>query len=413
MRHRPIAGCVDLVKVRVHWSARGGSTLHPGNPARRGTDRAANCPGGDGARCRGLLRKHSLLHWRVRRGHDRAGAPAPQAPPAPGTPPAQRALRAAPAPTGRSTTRTRRGPASPPACRPPGRSRTAWSAQLDGAVYGQPLVVGSEVIAATENDSIYALSRTTGKTIWRTNVGTPVPQSALNGCGNIFPLGITGTPIYDAGNGLVYAVAEITGYHHVLVALDAATGALKQQRDLDSPTGAKPARLQPAAPRAGDRRRAGLRHVRRAVRRLRRLPGERRQRAAQWQRAAHQLAHPDQRGKAPSGPPADRSSGPTATCGSPSGTARPSPAPVRRQRLGHRAQPGPAAARLLRAEHLGGGQRGRPRPRLDPAGPGRGQHGVHRGQARRRLPAEQPRNSAGSAASSPSRASATPSARPR
>ena len=120
---------------------------------------------------------------------------------------------------------------------PAGVLTTAWSAQLDGAVYGQPLVVGSEVIAATENDSIYALSRTTGKTIWRTNVGTPVPQSALNGCGNIFPLGITGTPIYDAGNGLVYAVAEITGYHHVLVALDAATGALKQQRDLDSPTG--------------------------------------------------------------------------------------------------------------------------------------------------------------------------------
>ena len=121
---------------------------------------------------------------------------------------------------------------------PAGVLTTAWSAQLDGAVYGQPLVVGGEVIAATENDSIYALSRTTGKTIWRTNVGTPVPQSALNGCGNIFPLGITGTPIYDAGNGLVYAVAEITGYHHMLVALDAATGAVRLHRYLDSPTAA-------------------------------------------------------------------------------------------------------------------------------------------------------------------------------
>src|SRR6202035_3569625 len=101
---------------------------------------------------------------------------------------------------------------------------TAWSAHLDGAVYGQPLVVGDEVIAATENDSVYALNRVTGKTIWRTNVGPPVPRSALHGCGNIFPLGITGTPVYDAGNGLVYAVAEVTGYHHELVALDAATG---------------------------------------------------------------------------------------------------------------------------------------------------------------------------------------------
>jgi outer membrane protein assembly factor BamB len=113
---------------------------------------------------------------------------------------------------------------------------TAWSAQLDGAVYGQPLVVGGEVIAATENDSVYALNRVTGKTIWRTNVGPPVPRSALHGCGNIFPLGITGTPVYDAGNGLVYAVAEVTGYHHMLVALDATTGALAVRRDLDSPT---------------------------------------------------------------------------------------------------------------------------------------------------------------------------------
>ena len=117
-----------------------------------------------------------------------------------------------------------------------GALTTAWSARLDGAVYGQPLVVGSEVIAATENDSVYALNRTTGKTIWRTHVGTPVPQQDLNGCGNIFPLGITGTPIYDAGNGLVYAVAEITGYRHMLVALDATTGSLRMHRDLDNPT---------------------------------------------------------------------------------------------------------------------------------------------------------------------------------
>ena len=31
-----------------------------------------------------------------------------------------------------------------------------WRAELDGAVYGQPLVIGNRVIAATENDTVYA-----------------------------------------------------------------------------------------------------------------------------------------------------------------------------------------------------------------------------------------------------------------
>jgi len=130
-----------------------------------------------------------------------------------------------------------------------GALSTAWSAHLDGAVYGQPLLVGDEVIAATENDSIYALNRATGKVTWHTQVGTPVPLSAL-ACGNIDPLGITGTPVYDAATGLVYAVAEVTGFHHLLVALDAATGAVKLSRDLDSPTSAN----QPA----NDQQRPGL-----------------------------------------------------------------------------------------------------------------------------------------------------------
>jgi outer membrane protein assembly factor BamB len=117
-----------------------------------------------------------------------------------------------------------------------GALTTAWTAHLDGAVYGQPLVVGGDVIAATENDTIYALARATGTTVWHTHVGTPVPQSALHGCGDIFPLGITGTPIYDQSDGLVYAVAETAGYHHVLFGLSAATGTVMVERDLDLPT---------------------------------------------------------------------------------------------------------------------------------------------------------------------------------
>jgi outer membrane protein assembly factor BamB len=118
----------------------------------------------------------------------------------------------------------------------PGALSTAWKAGLDGAVYGQPLVVGNAVIAATENNSLYAVNKTTGKLIWRKHVGAPVPQSALHNCGDIFPLGITGTPVYDAANGLVYAVAETTGYQHLLVGVSAATGAVELHRALDIPT---------------------------------------------------------------------------------------------------------------------------------------------------------------------------------
>jgi outer membrane protein assembly factor BamB len=112
----------------------------------------------------------------------------------------------------------------------------SWQAGLDGAVYGQPLLVGGLVIAATENDSIYALDQSTGHVVWRAHVGTPVPLADLP-CGNIDPLGITGTPVYDQGNGLVYAVAETSGYRHVLVGVSVANGAVQVERNIPTPDG--------------------------------------------------------------------------------------------------------------------------------------------------------------------------------
>ena len=109
-----------------------------------------------------------------------------------------------------------------------------WTAHLDGAVYGQPLVVGDTVIAATENDTVYALNESTGAVTWHTHLGAPVPLSSLP-CGDIDPLGITGTPVYDENNGLVYAVAETTGYHHVLFGLAVSNGAIRVQREIPVP----------------------------------------------------------------------------------------------------------------------------------------------------------------------------------
>ncbi len=108
----------------------------------------------------------------------------------------------------------------------------AWNSRLDGAVYAEPLIVGTHVLVATEGDSVYSLDSKTGKVQWRTNVGTPVPLSSLP-CGNIDPLGITGTPVYDPATGLIFAVAEVSGPQHVLVGIDALTGKVRVRRSVD------------------------------------------------------------------------------------------------------------------------------------------------------------------------------------
>ncbi len=110
----------------------------------------------------------------------------------------------------------------------------AWNVQLDGAVYAEPLVVGGRVIVATEGNSLYALDAHTGKVQWHINVGSPVPLSTLP-CGDIDPLGITGTPVYDPATGLVFAVAEILGPAHILVGVDVATGQVRVRRSVDIP----------------------------------------------------------------------------------------------------------------------------------------------------------------------------------
>jgi outer membrane protein assembly factor BamB len=112
-----------------------------------------------------------------------------------------------------------------------------WNVKLDGAVYAQPLVIGTQLIVATEANSLYSLDTQTGKEQWHANFGKPVPRSALP-CGNIDPLGITGTPVYDPATSLIFAVAEVTGPSHQLVGVDLKTGQVKVRRSAD-PAGMK------------------------------------------------------------------------------------------------------------------------------------------------------------------------------
>jgi PQQ-like domain len=132
----------------------------------------------------------------------------------------------------RDAARTGVAPAKPAA----GALSIAWRRHLDGAVYGQPLVVGGLVIAATEGDTVYGLDRAAGQVRWHVHLGTPVPLSALP-CGNIDPLGITGTTVYDPATRMVYAVAEVTGFRHVLAGITVPGGKLAFTRDVPTPDG--------------------------------------------------------------------------------------------------------------------------------------------------------------------------------
>ncbi|MEY9838630.1 PQQ-binding-like beta-propeller repeat protein [Streptacidiphilus sp. EB103A] len=134
-----------------------------------------------------------------------------------------------------------------------GPVRKAWSTVLDGAVYAQPLVVRGTVVAATENDTLYGLSGTDGHILWQRHIGTPARLDELP-CGNIDPLGITGTPVYEPTTGLVFAVAELSGGRHVLVGVDPATGALLSRREVEPPRGDPRAHQQRGALAAVDGR---------------------------------------------------------------------------------------------------------------------------------------------------------------
>ncbi|MGB6165039.1 MAG: PQQ-binding-like beta-propeller repeat protein [Pseudonocardiaceae bacterium] len=129
---------------------------------------------------------------------------------------------------------------------PLGTLSRGWQAQLDGAVYGQPLVIGEKVIAATEHNTVYALAAGDGHVLWSASLGKPMPGPELP-CGNIDPLGITGTPGYDQASGLVFAVAETQGGRHTLAGVDLASGAIVLRRALPPPRGDEIAHQQRAA----------------------------------------------------------------------------------------------------------------------------------------------------------------------
>jgi polyvinyl alcohol dehydrogenase (cytochrome) len=130
-------------------------------------------------------------------------------------------------------------------------STAAWDDSLGAAVYGQPLVYDATVYVGSENDILYALAAKTGKMLWNLQIGDSVSASVfraaptLSGrCGDIDPLGITGTPVIDTQTNEIFAAeeTEVGGsdwqdIQHWLVAVSLGTHKELWHRQIDPPNG--------------------------------------------------------------------------------------------------------------------------------------------------------------------------------
>jgi outer membrane protein assembly factor BamB len=115
-----------------------------------------------------------------------------------------------------------------------GPPRLVNQLKLDGQVFASPLIVHGLTIVATENDSVYAFDQS-GQQVWKRSLGSPSPSEERQ-CGDINPLGITGTPIYDSSTDQVYVVAEQGGsVRHALYALDLESGTVAWSKSVDLP----------------------------------------------------------------------------------------------------------------------------------------------------------------------------------
>src|SRR5438552_967736 len=109
----------------------------------------------------------------------------------------------------------------------------SFQPQFAGHLYAQPLFwrppgsASGVLIVATENDEVHAIDAKSGSQLWTRSLGRPVALSTQP-CGNIDPLGITGTPVIDEATQTVYLAAMVgdaSGAHHRVFALSLKDGA--------------------------------------------------------------------------------------------------------------------------------------------------------------------------------------------
>ena len=105
-----------------------------------------------------------------------------------------------------------------------------FNGTISGNVYAQPLYVEdgpggiTMVIVVTESNNVYALGGSSGNVIWQRNLGPPVTSGLP--CGNINPLGITGTPVIHLPSRSLFLDAMIDGAtkKHFIYSLNVDTG---------------------------------------------------------------------------------------------------------------------------------------------------------------------------------------------
>jgi hypothetical protein len=109
---------------------------------------------------------------------------------------------------------------------------------ISGNVYAQPLYIeggpkGAMVIAVTESNNVFALDANNGNIIWQRNLGSAVTSGLP--CGNIRPLGITGTPVVDLATRSLFLDAMIDGTpkKHFVYSLNVDTGATNPDWPVD------------------------------------------------------------------------------------------------------------------------------------------------------------------------------------
>jgi outer membrane protein assembly factor BamB len=117
-------------------------------------------------------------------------------------------------------------PALTPAALQNGKFGQIFKTSVSGEVDAQPLVIGSTLVVATENDWVYGLNATTGAVLWKTSLGTPFH---ITTCKDLTPnIGVTSTGVYDPSTNTVYVMGLVkeVSYQWHLFGVDVSTGAI-------------------------------------------------------------------------------------------------------------------------------------------------------------------------------------------